>query len=562
MKIALIYPFFLEARIHAEEIAAVPLGLYYVGATLRAHGYEVTILNWHNADRSPAAIRTALDALRPDLIGFSIVHANRWGAVDIAREAKDLKPEVKIVFGGIGATFLWRHLLTHFNEIDCIIQGEGEAAMLALVRALGAGSEDLSAVPNLIWRAPEGLRQNAPAPPEGDLDALPPPARYFDFQHLAMTRGCPGRCTFCGSPRFWGRKVRTHSADYMLEQLELLLARGVTHFYLSDDTFTLQPRRVIELCRGIVERSLMISWQAISRVNAVNAEMLAWMRKAGCVQISYGVESGSPVIRRRLCKDIDEDHILRAFDLTVRYGILARAYFIYGAPGESDDTIAATLALIRRIRPLAAIFYVMTLFPGTDLYDEYLQRSGSGDDIWLQRVEDLLYFETDPALTPDRVLAFGRRLRTVYHGWLPEFAAGIELADAPGLHAGQADFLSRLALTFSHGDYARVVERSQGRQTARRLFERALTLHPDQRAFWGLALLYQEDALWQQAEELLHQALHHHPDSPLVHLRLAIGHMQKGDYRRAVEHLRPFQHSPDVAPYLEECRRRLGESAT
>ncbi len=561
-RIALIYPYFLEERILAEEIAAVPLGLFYVAATLRAHGYETTVLNWHDANRRPETIRDTLRQLRPDVIGFSIVHANRWGAIDIARVARALIPGAKIVFGGIGASFLWRHLLTHFDEIDFVIQGEGEMAMLALVRALTAGETDLSAVPNLIWRGPQGLQENAPAAPVQDLDALPSPAQHFDYQHLAVTRGCPGRCTFCGSPRFWGRRVRAHSTDYMLDQLARLSARGTTHFYLSDDTFTLQPRRVIELCRGILERGLRISWQAIARVNPVHAEMLRWMRKAGCVQISYGVESGSPAIRRRLCKDITEEQILNAFNLTVRHGILARAYFIYGAPGEKDATIAETLDLIRRIRPLAAIFYVMTLFPGTGLYDEYCERSGITDDIWLKRIEDLLYFETDPALSREQILAFGSRLRTTYHGWLPEFAAGIELADDPGLRAEQADFLSRLALTFSHGDYAPIVQPPRARETARRLFERALGLHPDPRAFWGLALLDQEEGAWRRAATLLENGLRHHPEHMLLHLRLAVGLMQEGDYREAMGHLIPFQHAPEVTPYLQACRRRLSASKT
>jgi anaerobic magnesium-protoporphyrin IX monomethyl ester cyclase len=558
LKIALIYPCFLEARIHAEEITAVPLGLFYVGAMLKAHGYEAAIFNWHAADRT-AEIEKTLDSFEPDILAFSIVHANRWGAIDIARIAKRLNPRVRIVFGGIGATFLWHHLLTHFSEIDFVIRGEGEIAMLALVRALEAGTADLTAIPNLAWRGPHGITKTALAPPVADLDALPTPARYFDYQHLSMTRGCPGRCTFCGSPRFWGRRVRSHSVAYMLDQLELLTRRGTTFFYLSDDTFTLQPKRVIELCRGIVARGLKISWQAISKVNTVNAEMLRWMRKAGCVQISYGIESGAPAIRHLLCKDIDEDQILRAFELTVRHGILARAYFIYGAPGENDGTITATLDLIRRIRPLAAIFYVMTLFPGTELYEDYRRRSGSGDDVWLQRIEDLLYFETDPVLSREQVLGFGHRLRTTYHSWLPEFAARIELADDPELCAEQADFLSRLGLTFSHGDYARLVTPVKGRETARRLFERALTLHPDQRAFWGLALLDQEAGAWQQADQILRRGLAHHPDNALLNLRFSIGLMQAGDYHQAIARLLPFQHLPDVQPYLQACRRSVGK---
>ena len=118
MKISLIYPYFLETRIHAEEIAAVPMGLYYIGAMLKSRGHDVQILNWHAAGDSPEMINETLISLKPDVIGFSILHANRWGGIDIARIAKALDPKVTIVFGGIGATFLWDHLLKHFQEID------------------------------------------------------------------------------------------------------------------------------------------------------------------------------------------------------------------------------------------------------------------------------------------------------------------------------------------------------------------------------------------------------------------------------------------------------------
>jgi len=103
----------------------VPVGVYYIGALLKEHGYDVEILNWHDINKRPEEIKSQLREKRPDLIGFSIVHANRWGGIDIARIAKGILPEVKIVFGGIGATFLWEHLLENFREIDYIVLGEG-----------------------------------------------------------------------------------------------------------------------------------------------------------------------------------------------------------------------------------------------------------------------------------------------------------------------------------------------------------------------------------------------------------------------------------------------------
>ncbi|MFH1488847.1 MAG: cobalamin B12-binding domain-containing protein, partial [Pseudomonadota bacterium] len=122
----MIYPYFIEERIHAEDVKAVPIGLYSVAAVLKERGYDVEVLNWHDADKRPDEIEKTLLDERPDVIGFSILHANRWGGIEIARVAGRLHAGTKIVFGGVGATFLWEHLLTHFPEIDVVVLGEGE----------------------------------------------------------------------------------------------------------------------------------------------------------------------------------------------------------------------------------------------------------------------------------------------------------------------------------------------------------------------------------------------------------------------------------------------------
>ena len=243
------------------------------------------------------------------------------------------------MFGGIGATFLWEHFLTHFQEVDFVVIGEGEHTFLKLIRCLETDrSQAIEKIKGVAFRKNGKPVRTPAAEPIGRLDDLPDPAKYFDYQHLALTRGCGGNCNFCGSPRFWGRKVRFHSADYFVDQLERLSQKGIQFFYFSDDTFTANKRRVIEICRKIIEKKLDITWNAISRVDHVSEEVLYWMRKAGCIQISYGVESGSEKIRKFLLKNISSEKIQSAFALTQKYGIMARAYFIYGAPrGKSAN---------------------------------------------------------------------------------------------------------------------------------------------------------------------------------------------------------------------------------
>ena len=174
MKILLIYPYFLEDRVHMEEVRAVPIGLYYIGALLKEHKYDVEILNWHDINKTPRKIEEALKEKKPDVIGFSILHANRWGAVDIAQIAKQLLPEVKIICGGVGATFLWKHILKHFREIDFVVLGEGEYSFLNLLQCIEKKNyKGINEIKGIAFREGGKILKTGDAEVIQDLDLLP-----------------------------------------------------------------------------------------------------------------------------------------------------------------------------------------------------------------------------------------------------------------------------------------------------------------------------------------------------------------------------------------------------
>lgn len=560
MKILLIYPYCLEERLSEEDVGVPPIGLYHVGALLRKNHYNCEIMNWYRINRTPKLVREILTRKRPDVIGFSVFHANRWGALEVAQVARQIDPRVTIVFGGIGATFLWKHFLTHFKQVDFCVLGEGEYPFLNLIREIERGDKSgFEKIPGIAFRENNRIvRTPTPAPIE-ELDRLPVPSKYFTYQHVTSTRGCPGNCTFCGSPKFWGRRVRFHSPGYFVDQLTLLNKRGVNFFYFSDDTFMLKKDRVKEICRLIIEKGLRISWAAISHVNLVDEEVLLWMRRAGCIQISFGVESGSERIRKLLNKDINASRIRNAFLLTTRYGILARAYFIYGCPGESWETIGETVALIHEIKPLSIIFYILDIFPGTSLYTDFLKRSGATDEIWLKRIEDIMYFETDPSLDQESVLAFGRRLRSEFHRGLPAFVDAIDLIDREELYELHADFLSRLGMTFSHGDYAGVEAIRDREKIAEGLFQRSLGYCRNHRAYLGLGILKQRERDFQSSVNILSEGIRFFPEDEQLNICLGLSHMNIGQYGKALEYLLKFKGSRQAAPHIEECYRALGE---
>ena len=558
MKILLIYPPFLEARVHEEEISAPPLGLYYVGALLKEKGYHVEILNWAHMGKASDLIAQILKEKKPNIIGFSILQSNRWGALEIAKTAKAINPDVTVVFGGIGATFLWKHFLSHFNAVDFCVLGEGEYPFLKLIRAIEKGNQkNFKSIKGIAFKTQGRPMKTGRPHPIKNLDDLPIPSKFFNYQHVAFTRGCPGNCTFCGSPRFWGRRVRFHSSEYFVKQLEYLYNRGTRFFYFSDDTFLINKALVIDICRKIIERDLKISWFAISRVDLVDKEVLHWMRLAGCTQISYGVESGSEKIRQFLNKNIQSEQIKKAFRLTTRYGILARAYFIYGSPGENRHTIQETIDLMHEIKPLSAIFYILDIFPGTTLYDMYLKQSSLTDDIWLQKIEDILYFETDPHLTEEMILTFGKKLRTAFHEALSDFTKDIELTEKEAFRELNADFLSRLAMTFSHGDYAKIEHIPNKKETAKNLYSRSLDYAPNDRAYLGLGMIKQQEKAFRESIILLHEGIRLFPLNDQLKLCQGINHMNLGEFQSAMGCFEGIRDSNQAEPYIKECCKVL-----
>ncbi|MCP3898574.1 MAG: radical SAM protein, partial [Desulfobacteraceae bacterium] len=479
MKIFLVNPYLLDSRSDEYDTLSVPTGLYYIGALLKKHDFDVEVVNLASQEQPLIYLKGMLKKEKPAMIGFSVLNANRFAAFESAKEAKKLDPNVKIIFGGPCATFLSAHLFESLPELDYIVEGEGELTFLELAQNIKSGRVGTPEnINGLLYRKANQVVKNEARELINDLDILPNPAQFFEFQHLSLSRGCPGNCNFCGSPKFWGKgNVRYHSAKWFVDQIEILYKKGITHFYISDDTFTMDKKRVIEVCKKIISRKINISFAAISRVDFINEDVLFFLRKAGCIQISFGVESGALKIRGNLGKPVTMDRIIKTFKMTSSYGILSRAYFIYGSPDENMETIKESCDLITRIQPLSAIFYMLVIFPGTEFYNRLKKRGLVSDEIWKDKIEDIPWFEFDPNLCFEDVKKYGQKLRSAFFKNLDKFALDINLVDDKELYAEHAKFLSRLGMTFSHGEYAgnKYVKNWDNSTIAEKLFNKALS---------------------------------------------------------------------------------------
>lgn len=382
----------------------MPVGLGWINATLRRAGYESSLANLSGVSWS--AIAVLLRRERPTLLGITLYTFNRHAGLRLAGMARRLDPDCVVIVGGPHATHEGASILRNYPGVSAVGLGEGEITMLEVARALSR-NRPLREVKGLLvrgtGRARDAVVATGPREPIARLDALPFPAPFYGGYHIdapvessfvITSRGCPARCTFCNTPDFWGARMRFRGPDHMLAELRYLRNhQGILRVSIRDDTFTVHRRRVIEFCRKLIASRMDLLWNCQSRVNAIDEERLAWMRRAGCDHIQYGIESGSPYILSRLAKDITIEQIETAARATRAVGMTLSVYLISGVPGETKEDRRATASLIERIRPHDGMVSPLALFPGTRIHDEMKAAGHLDEDYWVHEPKDTIYLQ-------------------------------------------------------------------------------------------------------------------------------------------------------------------------
>jgi radical SAM superfamily enzyme YgiQ (UPF0313 family) len=351
----------------------IPCGLLSLAAQARHAGHEVTVLNlytfvWRDVCR-------IIELCPAELYGLSCFTANRRGVISTARLIRSFHPRAHITIGGPHASALPREILEHCAAVDTVVIGEGESTFKDLIARLEAG-QPAHAVAGTGWRDAGAITVAASRPLIPDLDALVSPFLYYDDYIALTSRGCDQACTFCAAPFLWQGKTRFHSAGRVLDLLQQMVAeRGHRAIAFKDDTFTADRERVLAICRGIEKRGMNFIWSCDTRADALDEELLAVMRGAGCQRVSLGVESAAPEILRSLNKRISPADVRAATAMAKKYGFEVRYYLIAGSRKETAGTLAQTLQFIQEARPAQYIFNPFTILPGTK---EYMLAERSG----------------------------------------------------------------------------------------------------------------------------------------------------------------------------------------
>ncbi|TRZ47927.1 MAG: radical SAM protein, partial [Dehalococcoidia bacterium] len=327
-----------------------PLGLAYVAAALEKADFQVKILDNYLLKKPIDYIKRETKRLAPEIVGITCGSVTYRRCIETAKAVKEVLPSCKVVVGGWHPSYMPDSMLQH-PEIDYVIMGEGERAIVELANSItkGEGNSAIAKIPGVAYRHEGKMVKNASSL-ISDLDQVPFPARHLLPMHLYLRkmefldanpvdtmnviRGCPYNCAFCDTKRLWGSKCRAFSPSRVVDELNHLVNKyGSKGIYFIGDNFTIHKKRTIELCK-MLKSELDLEWACDTRVDLISRDLLKEMKAAGCRTIWFGVESGSHHILRKLTKGVSLHHVVQAFKLCSEEGIQISCSFMLGIPGE------------------------------------------------------------------------------------------------------------------------------------------------------------------------------------------------------------------------------------
>jgi radical SAM superfamily enzyme YgiQ (UPF0313 family) len=391
MKTALLDPLFLGrdgrhshyirdwtgSRLPAD-VCLPPLELMYAAAYLRERGHEAVIVeanirHWPH-ERTAARVKEyAPDLVLIPSVSFGIASDKR-----LASLVRAAVPRAKIVFSGPRVTFRPEEVLAD-GTADYVAMGELELPLAGILE--GRAGDNVARLES--GRIVTGSRTLL------GLDELALPARdlidnsayrYAIFNRgnpvtsMTVSRGCPyGKCAFCHSQLYSLGQVRYRSLDAIKEELRQIAAYGIGEIFFRDQVFTADRELTERICGHMIDSRMRIPWRAETRVDYVDRELLALMRRAGCYQLSFGFETGCQAALDLNNKGITVEQSYRAARWAKEAGIETVGLFIYGMPGETGESLRRQLRFALDLRVDYANFEAIYFMPGSPIYNKAAQ---------------------------------------------------------------------------------------------------------------------------------------------------------------------------------------------
>lgn len=363
------------------------LGVGYIASSLEQEEHEVHIIDAHVENLPWRRLEGMLKKISPSVVGFSFTTENRFEAFRLIEQVKKAFPQVTTIAGGPHVTPTATDTLKNISALDLIVRGEGEATMVELGRCLEEG-KDYGEVLGLSYRRNGEVKNNPRRHFIENLDSIPFPAWHlmpwykYNFilevpekgkvkhANLITSRGCPFSCNFCATQNSWGRRFRARSPENVLREIRQLVDNyGVKGIWFFDDTFTTNRQRVWDICQGLIEAKLDLSWFCEIRVDTVDKELLQKMKESGCYCVAFGVESGSQrILDEVIGKKISLQQVREVTRWCYELGIKTNPFFIFSHPEETEEDIEQTMEMMRNWPAHSDIsLSLLHIYPGTRL---------------------------------------------------------------------------------------------------------------------------------------------------------------------------------------------------
>ncbi|MCW4006073.1 MAG: B12-binding domain-containing radical SAM protein [Candidatus Bathyarchaeota archaeon] len=382
----------IDPREARKSIAAFPpLSILYLAAVLEQAGAEVAVLDQPGLGLTVDETVAWILRQEPDVVGFSALASSGQTAALLSSKIKQKRPDTIVVFGNHYATFNAKRILAKYPQVDVVVRGEGEKTVTELALSVENG-ENFNAVKGITFRRNGEVVENPDQPLIKNIDELPFPNRGLldvdyhclmaganvapkKFTSIVTSRGCVYSCRFCSCTQIAKNLWRPRSAKNTLEELKLLYDEGYRQLIFVDDSFTLNPKRAIEICRGMRKEKLDFEWICEGRVDNCSYELVYEMVKAGLKILYFGIENANPRILNYYNKTITPQQAENAVRTAKKAGVdVIVGSFIVGAPTETRKEIQNTIDFAKRVPIDLPQFNILGAHPGNDIWNEFMAK--------------------------------------------------------------------------------------------------------------------------------------------------------------------------------------------
>ncbi len=399
MKVLMLNPPFLRRYSRSQRSPAViksgtlyyPIWLGYATGVLEEAGHDARLIDAPARGYELEWVKDFTRDFRPDVMVLDSSTPSFQSDVRVAAELKAVAPEAPVVFVGNHVSATAEESLRKGEVIDVVAREEYDFTLRELVPVLHERG-DLSTVGGISFRRGSEIRHNPRREYIWDLDKIPWVSKvwkkhldYRDYFYsitqypeitIVTSRGCPYHCSFCVYPQVMhGHKYRRRSAQDVVNEFCYVEREfpNVKEIFIEDDTFTIDPKWLLDFSQCMVASGCKLQWTANSRVD-LKPNVLQAMKRANCRLLCVGFESGNQEILERMHKGIDLDETKSFVRDAQQTGIMVHGCFMCGNPGETRATFEQTVQLAMEINPDTAQFFPIMVYPGTETYNYYKQK--------------------------------------------------------------------------------------------------------------------------------------------------------------------------------------------